>query len=82
MLGGKPLPALTGLVIHGKVGFILLSLFLPVIAIFAAIRVRRRGYTLYWLGGIMLIAFIQGSLTAFALFLPRTGTISGMPANG
>jgi len=77
MLGNRPLPFVTTLVLHGRWVFVALAVFWPV----AALReVRRR--PAWFLIGLFAITFIEVSVTVIALFLPLIGIIKSMGGTG
>lgn len=78
MLGGKPLPAITELVIQSRLICILLALAIPVAAIAVVALVRSHKAALYFLSGLMVVIFIQIHLTWSGLFAPLMTIISGM----
>jgi hypothetical protein len=78
MLGGKPLPAVTDMVLRGRTILVLLSLLTPVFAVVIVARLRNHKLALYSLSGLMIAAFIQIHLTWTGLFAPLMSIINGM----
>ncbi|CAN5798674.1 hypothetical protein BH09VER1_BH09VER1_48540 [soil metagenome] len=78
MLGGKPLPFITDVIFQGRIGFIALSLGLPLVALLSVIFIRPHRVALSVVGGVLLVAFIQMHFTWIALTAPLVSIISGM----
>jgi hypothetical protein len=78
MLGGKPLPVITDMVLQGRTILIILSLLVPICAVVVVFRLRNDKIALYCLSGLMIAAFIQIHLTWTGLFAPLMSIISGM----
>ncbi len=78
MLGDKPLPGITDLVLHGRPVLIILSIVIPVSAVVIVARVRNHKAALYALAGLMIATFIQTHLTWTGLFAPLMSIINAM----
>ena len=81
MLGDKPLPGLTQLVVQGRPIFLTLALLIPILAVVAVVLIRNHKMALYSLGGLMLAAFLQLHLTWTGLFAPLMAIVRGLSAN-
>src|SRR5258708_7707832 len=66
IIGGKPLPPITTFVIHHEGAFVFLAAFVPFIALVSAF-VSRPHQSIYISATLLLIAFGQLYITAFAL---------------
>lgn len=78
MLGGKPLPTITNIVLHNNTVFLLLALAVPVAAIAVVAMVRNHKYALYGLAALMVVAFLELHLVWTGLFAPLMSIVSGM----
>jgi hypothetical protein len=81
MLGDKPLPGLTQLIVQGRPIFLLLALLIPILAVAAVVLIRHQKIALYSLGALMLVAFLQLHLTWTGLFAPLISIVDGLSAN-
>lgn len=78
MLGGKPLPTLSMLVIAGRIPLLMLAGGLPVGAIAVAAGVRNHQAAFYTIAALIIVAGLQMVLVLAGLFLPLITIISGM----
>lgn len=78
MLGGKPLPLLTELVIRAKPFWIGSSILFAVAAIIAILLIRNHKWALFAVTGIMAAIFLQIVLTWTGLFAPLMSIVTGL----
>ena len=78
MLGSKPLPLITDLVIRAKPIWICSSIIFALAAIAAILLVRNHKHALFAIAGIMAAIFLQIVLTWTGLFAPLMSIISSM----
>jgi len=78
MLGGKPLPLITDLIIRAKPIWICSSIVFAIAAIAAILLVRSHKHALFATAGITAAIFLQIILIWTALFAPLQSIISNM----
>jgi len=77
MLGAKPLPSATALVLQIQPFLIGLSILIPLLAL-AFLFVPRLAYSIYASGVLVLLVFVQLFFTWHALTIPLFTIIEGM----
>jgi hypothetical protein len=77
MLGGRPLPSLTVLVINARPVFVLLSLFVP-FATVATLFLRSLTASFYVIGSLGFLTIVEFIVLYHGLSAPLTQIISGM----
>lgn len=77
-LPGKPLPAMTALVLEYRSLLYVLSLVWPFMGLAVLLIRERIRFTMVLLTGVLLITMLQSTLTAVALYLPTVSLNTGM----
>jgi hypothetical protein len=80
MLAGKPLPALSAMVLTLRPALVVLSLLIPLAAI-ALLFVRSLLVPVYLSVGLALVAMFQLFVTQVAMMLPLLNIVQGMSAD-
>ncbi len=77
-LPGQPLPSLTAWILEHQGLLIGSSIMLPIAAILVLLFVRHNQWALTGLAALLIVIFIQDSLTTSALYNPIQGALSGL----
>ena len=80
MLGNKPLPAITILVLHSQAILVAFSILLPLLAV-AHLFIKRLAHSIYISGCLILLVFLQLFFTWHAVSAPLLSIIENMSAD-